>query len=277
MSKLLEETLSSFPFPLTGDPSVAEGQGCVFTAHWPRKGGTDPCSVLLTPTWEPGATAVSSSLIQGCVTSPCEPLPWGGASDWGGSWAAVRGHADSWVLCSQGPQEGRGEHLALGAPGCGGSRFLSPSALDWSTVHIQAVSSWETVIISVVLSLHWSSQRGRLARLRARESIWDPWWSFAIILGRQSGGRYWKLLVPARKITPNVVAASSTRLEKAEFEVNGLKRAVDCSLPCTGIGIIFWVCQILNEQECDNGIVKIYSHILKSVHELKWGKIYVLF
>ena len=84
-------------------------------------------------------------------------------------------------------------------------------------------------------------------------------------------------MVPVRKITPNVVAASSTRLEKAEFEVNVLKRAVDCSLPCTGIGITFWVCQILNEPECDNGLVKIYSDSLKSVHELKSGKIYVLF
>ena len=77
------------------------------------------------------------------------------------------------------------------------------------------------------------------------------------------------LLVPAHKVTPNVLAASSARLEKAEFEVSSCKRAVGCSLPCTGIGITFWVCEISNEPTCDNGLVKIYTHSLKSVHELK--------
>ena len=40
--------------------------------------------------------------------------------------------------------------------------------------NLQAISPQETVIISVILSLNRSGQRGRLARLGARELIWDP-------------------------------------------------------------------------------------------------------
>ena len=41
-------------------------QWYVFTVHWPSKGGSWPhFSVLLTPTWESGATPVSSSFHPG--------------------------------------------------------------------------------------------------------------------------------------------------------------------------------------------------------------------
>ena len=41
----------------------------------PARAALTPCSVLLTPTWEPGATAVSSSFMQGCVTTLVSRCP----------------------------------------------------------------------------------------------------------------------------------------------------------------------------------------------------------
>lgn len=95
--------------------------------------------------------------------------------------------------------------------GWGGSRFLShfPTGLE-HCVSTQAVIIALTVIISVVLRLEPSDgQGGRVARLGARESFWDPRWPFAVIIDDEFGGHSRELLVPVHIIITDVGAASS--------------------------------------------------------------------
>ena len=83
--------------------------------------------MLLTPTWEPGATAVSSSFIQGRVTTLVHRWPREGSRAEGAAelksgdtqTAGFRGLMDS--------RKGGANTLPWEPHACGGGRFLSPS------------------------------------------------------------------------------------------------------------------------------------------------------